>query len=205
MSTTPPPEGAEQRNWWQRRGKASKAGIVAGALVLALVVGVAAGDDAGQVAESRQLVEQRDAEAALLRAQIARARRDAATAKKEAEEEARKQFAKREAELDAREKKLDERSRAINAREKEVSAMERDYEDNTIPGSGRYQVGTDIQPGTYTAEASPDCYWARLRDDEGSIDSIIDNGMVSGPVTITVAPSDHMLEVSGCADFHKAG
>jgi hypothetical protein len=81
--------------------------------------------------------------------------------------------------------------------------MEREYEANTIPGDGRYRVGSDIQPGSYRAAASPDCYWARLRDDEGGIDSIITNGNVSGPVTITVAPSDHMLELSGCADFHK--
>jgi hypothetical protein len=178
-------------------------GVVA--LGAGIGIGVAVGDDSAEVAETQQVAERRSDEIGRLKEQVAQARQAAADADKKAEEEARKRFSERRKQLDAREKKLDERSRAINAREREVSGMEREYEANTIPGDGRYRVGSDIQPGTYRAESAPSgsCYWARLSADDGGIDSIINNGNVSGPVTITVAPSDHTLELSGCADFHK--
>ena len=57
----------------------------------------------------------------------------------------------------------------------------------------------------YRADApnSGNCYWARLASDSGSIDDIVQNGNVAGPVTVTVGSSDYMLELAGCSDFHK--
>jgi hypothetical protein len=48
-----------------------------------------------------------------------------------------------------------------------------------IPG-GMWLVGGQITPGIYTTNAQAGCYWERLRDFRGTLDSIIANDFVSG-------------------------
>lgn len=77
-----------------------------------------------------------------------------------------------------------------------------------IPGDGTFQVGTDVQPGTYkSAGAAPggigDCYWARLGPGGG--DNILDNNLTPGQSVVTIRPSDKEIETRGCQDFHKVG
>ena len=74
---------------------------------------------------------------------------------------------------------------------------------NTIPGTGTFVVGNDINPGTYRAEARSGCYWARLSSLNTS--DILDNDNADGPVVIEILPSDKALQASDCADFHKSG
>jgi hypothetical protein len=68
-------------------------------------------------------------------------------------------------------------------------------------GDGTYLVNEDAWPGTYkipapTGERS--CYWARLRDLDGDINSIIANNITHGPSVIHIAASDYAVEFSGC-------
>jgi outer membrane murein-binding lipoprotein Lpp len=189
-------------------------GAIAGALVLGLGVGVAGADDASTI-EKRDLtiVEMRaqlsDIEGQLdeARTEIAEAKADAEeadqradTAKARAERAAKRKFASRERSLDGRARELDDREDAI-------TVAEDAYEAGTIPGDGRLRVGEDVQPGVYQADApaSGNCYWARLGGDSGGIDDIITNGNEAGPATITIEATDHMIELSGCEDFHKVG
>ena len=72
-----------------------------------------------------------------------------------------------------------------------------------MPGDGTFQVGVDVQPGTYVSKA-PDqnCYWARLTGGDG-IGSIIDNGNSSGQVVVTIRKSDKFFESNGCSDWTR--
>ncbi|QDO89550.1 hypothetical protein FNH13_15415 [Ornithinimicrobium ciconiae] len=67
----------------------------------------------------------------------------------------------------------------------------------SIPGDGTFEVGVDVEPGTYVSEASGSCYWARLSGSDG-FDSIIDNNFGSGQMIVTINESDRFFETSGC-------
>lgn len=178
-------------SWWQKPGLLWS---IIGFLTLAVVVVIIAAavvassesDEADrELAEAREQIaderEDLEEEKADLEGQIDSLEQDAADARRQARRE---------------EKKLD------RLRD-QVSGVERQIEDNTVPGTGTYVVGEDIQPGTYRGEASPGCYWARLSSLNTS--DIIDNNNADGPVVIEVLPSDKALELSNCADLVRQG
>lgn len=57
---------------------------------------------------------------------------------------------------------------------------------------GVWLVGSQIAPGTYVTNASSGCYWERLRNFEGTLDSIIANDFIAsaGQQFITVRDGD---------------
>ena len=70
----------------------------------------------------------------------------------------------------------------------------------SIPGDGTFQVGVDIQPGTYvSAPPSLNCYWARLSSP--NTNDIIDNNNSSGQSVVTIRSSDKFFETSGCSEW----
>lgn len=79
----------------------------------------------------------------------------------------------------------------------------------TAVPSGTYEVGSgdgQVAPGKYVAApGSSSCYYARLRDLNGSFRSIIDNNgeYNGGQVILSVQSSDKALEVSGDCVFRK--
>ena len=85
----------------------------------------------------------------------------------------------------------------------EVSGARRQAARNTFAGTGTFIVGTDVAPGTYRAQTSSGCYWARLASLDTS--NINDNDNADGPVVIQILPSDKAIQVSDCGDFHKVG
>ena len=65
-------------------------------------------------------------------------------------------------------------------------------------GDGIYLVGEDIMPGEYAGRPTADVgYWARLKSTDGTVNSIIANGVVTGPLVIEVIESDRALELRG--------
>lgn len=74
-----------------------------------------------------------------------------------------------------------------------------------VVGDGSWEVGTEIKPGTYTTTVGLNtggCYWARLRNFDGGLDSIIDNGNYDPGAhgRIVVKSSDKGVELTGgCA------
>ena len=71
-------------------------------------------------------------------------------------------------------------------------------------GDGTLVVGTDIQPGNYKAlNTSGSCYFARLKDLEGGVNSIIANGNPSGPVTVSIKSTDKAFDSSRCGGWAK--
>jgi hypothetical protein len=74
----------------------------------------------------------------------------------------------------------------------------------TTFSNGTYQVGTDIQPGTYrTREGSPNCYYERLRNFSGGINSILANANTYAPAIVTIRPTDAGFNSQGCATWTK--
>lgn len=75
---------------------------------------------------------------------------------------------------------------------------------------GTHEVGTDIAPGKYKTTGPdpssiiPSCYWARLKNTDGSFDSIITNGNTRGPATLTVKATDAAVELTGGCVWTKA-
>jgi hypothetical protein len=69
-------------------------------------------------------------------------------------------------------------------------------------GDGTYQVGTDIQPGTYrTRDGSLNCYWERLKDFNGDLNSILANGNTSAPAIVTIERTDAGFNSQGCGTW----
>lgn len=64
---------------------------------------------------------------------------------------------------------------------------------------GMLFVGKDVLPGTYSAtvpDGSVGCYWARLSDTDGELESVIANHVaMAGPVSITIKPKDYAVEI----------
>jgi hypothetical protein len=77
----------------------------------------------------------------------------------------------------------------------------------SMSGDGMYQVGTDIQPGTYksTGNAEGACYWERSKDALHGLDSITGNDNVTGTALVTVKSSDAYFKSQGCGDWRKTG
>ena len=65
--------------------------------------------------------------------------------------------------------------------------------------AGVYEVGRDIQPGTYRTQNTNNelGYWARLSDTSGEFSAIIANGTVNGPGVVTIKSTDAAVEFSG--------
>ncbi len=70
-----------------------------------------------------------------------------------------------------------------------------------IPGDGTYQMGVDIQPGTYRSQGGDSCYWERLRGLSGSSADIIANGAGTGPQVVQIAPSDVAFKTQHCSTW----
>lgn len=128
--------------------------------------------------------------------------------------ERRSALDEREEELDEREGQLETREGDLDDREEELDALETSLEEEeeepsdssapstTIPGSGTFIVGEDIQPGTYRTEGGTGlCYWARLSGLSGEFHDIITNGLPEGPGYVTIAASDVAFETSSCGQW----
>ncbi len=74
----------------------------------------------------------------------------------------------------------------------------------TIPGTGRFAVGVDIQPGTYVSDTAPTvmCYAARLGKRDAP-DPLITNHVVKGRTVVTIQATDSFFETRDCAQWRK--
>jgi hypothetical protein len=70
---------------------------------------------------------------------------------------------------------------------------------------GTWVVGKEVKPGTYRApDAGSDCYWERVKDFRGGLNSIIanDNGIGDGaPLLITIEKTDKGFTTQDCGDW----
>lgn len=115
------------------------------------------------------------------------------------------QWKSRDDALTEAESALEDREAEVAAREEAVGAVEAEIAANTIPGSGIYLVGVDIQPGTYRSVDNSGCYWARLSGLGGSLDEIRANANVDGQAVVEIRSNDVAFETSRCTDWVKVG
>jgi hypothetical protein len=67
-----------------------------------------------------------------------------------------------------------------------------------VLGDGIHIVGEDVAPGEYEGEPTEDVgYWARLKNTDGTVNSVVANGLVTGPFVVKVVESDKALELRG--------
>jgi hypothetical protein len=79
---------------------------------------------------------------------------------------------------------------------------------DTIPGDGQFVVGSEIRPGKYASEPlvlGQVCVWARLRGLNESRESVIAEGVESGPVRVTIEPTDAAFHSTSCQTWRKVG
>jgi len=91
-----------------------------------------------------------------------------------------------------------EAQQAASEKESELEDQEPNF------GDGTYQVGTDIQPGTYrTREGSSGCYYERLSGFSGEFDDILANGNSDAPAIIAIKPTDAGFHSNDCGTWTK--
>jgi hypothetical protein len=73
----------------------------------------------------------------------------------------------------------------------------------TIPGTGTFLVGTDIQPGVYRSTGNTYCYWHRAKDASGSLDSIIANDIGGGQRLVYLRATDKIFKTSECGTWSR--
>ena len=71
----------------------------------------------------------------------------------------------------------------------------------TTFGDGTWKVNGQVPPGRWLSSGGPTCYWARLADLAGSIDSIAANDNTSGPAIVDIAPEDTAFTSSSCGTW----
>jgi len=188
--------------WYKSRWLLSVTALILG---LFIVIGVEAAaiseaNDRATAAQNELTTAQSDLSAARSEAKAAT---DVLSAAQSEAKTAKDALSAAQAGLAARKTTLDAAAAAVAAREVKVGAAEKAAQANTFAGDGTYLVGTDVQAGTYKADASPGCYWARLKSLDTS--DIIDNQNPDGPVVLQILSTDKAVEVARCAEFHKVG
>ena len=103
--------------------------------------------------------------------------------------------ADKQGELKQKEAKLNERSENISGEEEEVREVAEKSEIN----DGTWQVGVDIETGTYRAEGGSSCYWALLNS--ADTQDIQNNGVSESNPTITVDSA--WFQTEGCGTWEK--
>jgi hypothetical protein len=67
---------------------------------------------------------------------------------------------------------------------------------------GAYQVGNDIQPGTYrTRTGSPGCYYERLKGFSGTLGDILANNNTDNPAIVTILATDKGFNSQNCGTW----
>lgn len=108
----------------------------------------------------------------------------------------------RSSDLDEREETLDATEAELGEREEAIAEDELRLEENTIPGSGTFLVGEDIEPGTYRSLEAEYCHWDRLSGLGGDYDEdVITSGFSEGNSYVTITESDTAFSSEGCADW----
>lgn len=74
----------------------------------------------------------------------------------------------------------------------------------TVMDDGTWEIGDDVQSGTYQSPGGNDCYWARLKHGDDSPDGVIQKNLGGGPQTIEVHQKED-LRTLGCGTWKKVG
>ena len=82
---------------------------------------------------------------------------------------------------------------------------------NNLPRDGVLIVGKDLKPGVYQGTCPEDtvvgCYWARLKDTDGQLESVLANNVTTtgGKITLRVKVTDYAVEIRGGNEWKRVG
>ncbi|MER5929666.1 hypothetical protein [Streptomyces sp. NPDC002054] len=87
--------------------------------------------------------------------------------------------------------------------QKEQKEEKKEEKKAAFKGDGTFEVGKDLQPGTYrtTGNSGAGCYWELAKDSSGELDSIMANDNVTGSSYVTVKAPAKLLKTNGCKDW----
>src|SRR6478672_1217405 len=71
-------------------------------------------------------------------------------------------------------------------------------------GSGTFRVGIGpgrVHPGTYRSSGGSGCYWERLRNFSGGLNSILANDNAEGPAVVTILNTDRGFDSHSCGQW----
>jgi hypothetical protein len=71
-------------------------------------------------------------------------------------------------------------------------------------GDGTWAVPSQMTPGRWESSGGTTCYWARLNNLAGDIDSIAANDNTGGPAVVDIQGSDVAFNSAGCGTWTKA-
>lgn len=74
---------------------------------------------------------------------------------------------------------------------------------SAIQDDGTFFVGGDVAAGTYKSTGGGGCYWARLKDTNGDLDSILASNFGGGSQIVTLKSSDAAFTTNGCGAWTK--
>ncbi|PJJ65367.1 hypothetical protein [Compostimonas suwonensis] len=117
------------------------------------------------------------------------------------------EFDSRSADLDERAAALDQRDKDVAAREVAVGSAEQQQAANEVR-NGVHVVGQGVSAGVYVTDGpsgtnSAGCYYA-WKSGTGSDADIVDNNIVDGAATVTLADGD-VFESNSCQVWRKVG
>lgn len=164
--------------------------VVTGLVALFIGIGIGAATEVEEEDTTELEADLADAEDALADAEDAREQAQARLG------ELRREVRRQRAGLAEREEELE--ARAAEVEEEEERAARQTISDGT------WQVGEDIEPGTYRSPAGGSCYWERLRSPGGEgIDNIIANGLEANP-TVQLEAGE-WFRAQDCDEWEKIG
>ncbi|MCX4526216.1 MULTISPECIES: hypothetical protein [unclassified Streptomyces] len=91
--------------------------------------------------------------------------------------------------------------KAADGKKKAAESKDGDPAAVAVKGSGTFQVGKDVQPGTYRTsgnKSGDNCYWERAKDSSGELESTLANDNVTGTSYVTVKATDKIFKSSDC-------
>lgn len=72
-------------------------------------------------------------------------------------------------------------------------------------GDGVWIVPSQVNAGRWQSSGGSSCYWARLKDLAGGVESIAANDNVTGPTIVDIAGNDAAFKTSGCGTWTRVG
>ena len=107
---------------------------------------------------------------------------------------------KRRADLDDREARLDKKAENLAEREKDVTEAEELLAVTTVPGGGTYEVGADIEAGSYRSPGKRGCHYSVYGDAEGK-DVLLDK-TTAGSASVSLRAGTRFV-TRGCAEWTR--
>jgi len=85
-----------------------------------------------------------------------------------------------------------------------VSGTPKIVADTTQINDGTWAVGVNITPGKYKTSGVSGCYWARLKDFTGGLDSVLANDNLDGNGIVTILDTDKGFTTHSCGTWQKS-